>query len=138
MNRSLQRFLTGRQGRFYLTQSRKREHWSSSAEVKANALEACEKVTTGKKYIILSGRQKKRFFLINVKNSFAGEVIFDKNTNLPISTKENVSGKLTFLHGIGLSNVKREAAKYLGNMDIKVKRKEFSVTVLLQERSRNE
>ncbi len=38
----------------------------------------------------------------------------------------------------GLSNVKRETAKYLGNMDIKVKRKEFSVTVLLQERSRNE
>lgn len=103
-----------------------------------NALEACEKVTTGKKYIILSGKQKKRFFLINVKNSFEGEVTFDKNTNLPVSTKENVSEKITFMHGIGLSNVKREAAKYLGNMDIKVKKKEFSVTVLLQERSRNE
>lgn len=100
-----------------------------------NALEACERMDTGKKYISLSGRQKKRFFIIDVKNSFDGEVIFDKNTNLPVSTKGADSlGKSVSLHGIGLSNVKREVAKYLGNVDIKAKKKEFSVTVLLQER----
>ncbi|MDE7253118.1 MAG: GHKL domain-containing protein [Acetatifactor sp.] len=95
-----------------------------------NALEACEKMTGGEKYIYLSGRQKKKFYLINVKNSYEGEVTFDAKTNLPISSK----GKDISLHGIGLSNVKREVDKYMGDVDIKVKKNEFSVTVLLQER----
>ena len=95
-----------------------------------NALEACENMTEGKKYIYLSGRQKKKFYLINVKNSFEGEVTFDTKTNLPLSTK----GKDISLHGIGLSNVKREVDKYMGDVDIRAKKNEFSVTVLLQER----
>ena len=95
-----------------------------------NALEACENMAEGKKYIYLSGRQKKKFYLINVKNSFEGEVTFDTKTNLPLSTK----GKNISLHGIGLSNVKREVDKYMGDVDIKVKKNEFNVTVLLQER----
>ena len=95
-----------------------------------NALEACEKMAEGKKYIYLSGRQKKKFYLINVKNSFEGEVSFDTKTNLPLSTKE----KDISLHGIGLSNVKREVDKYMGDVDIRAKKNEFSVTVLLQER----
>lgn len=99
-----------------------------------NALEACEGIQTGKRYMVLSGRQKKKFFLIEVKNSFAGEVIFDENTGLPVSGKR----KDVSLHGIGLSNVKREVEKYMGDLDIKVKRNEFCVTVLLQERKSNE
>ena len=97
-----------------------------------NALEACEKMAEGKRYIYLSGRQKKKFYMINVKNSFEGEVTFDTKTNLPLSTK----GKDIALHGIGLSNVKREADKYMGDVDIRVKKNEFSVTVLLQERKK--
>lgn len=99
-----------------------------------NALEACEGIHTGKKYMALSGRQKKKFFLIEVKNSFAGEVIFDENTGLPVSGKR----KDVSLHGIGLSNVKREVEKYMGDLDIKVKKNEFCVTVLLQERKSHE
>ena len=95
-----------------------------------NALEACEKMAEGKRYIYLSGRQKKKFYMINVKNSFEGEVIFDTKTNLPLSTK----GKDIALHGIGLSNVKREADKYMGDVDIRARKNEFSVAVLLQER----
>ena len=95
-----------------------------------NALEACEKMAEGRKYIYLSGRQKKKFYLINVKNSFEGEVLFDTKTNLPLSTK----GKDISLHGIGLFNVKREVDKYMGDVDIRAKKNEFSVTVLLQER----
>lgn len=95
-----------------------------------NALEACEKMAEGKRYIYLSGRQKKKFYVINVKNLFEGEVTFDTKTNLPLSTKE----KDISLHGIGLSNVKREADKYMGDVDIRAKKNEFSVTVLLQER----
>jgi hypothetical protein len=104
-----------------------------------NALEACGRMASGEKYISLSGSRKNRFFLISVKNSFEGEVVFDKSTNLPVYTKApEVSGGPAPLHGIGLSNVRREAAKYLGNVDIKVKKNEFSVTVLLQERSNHQ
>ena len=39
---------------------------------------------------------------------------------------------------IGLSNVKREVDKYMGDVDIRAKKNEFSVTVLLQERRKNE
>lgn len=95
-----------------------------------NALEACEKMAEGKRYIYLSGRQKKKFYVINVKNPFEGEVTFDTKTNLPLSTK----GKDIALHGIGLSNVKREADKYMGDVDIRARKNEFSVAVLLQER----
>lgn len=97
-----------------------------------NALEACGRMNTVNRYISITSRQKKKFFLIEVRNSFEGEIVMDVDTNLPISTKGNgVSGSL---HGIGLSNVKREAEKYMGDLDIKVKKNEFSVTVLLQER----
>lgn len=101
-----------------------------------NALEACEKMEGKERYIILSGRQKRKFFLIEVKNSFEGEIEFDANTDFPISTKQNDTfKKFNSLHGIGLSNVKKEVEKYMGDMKIKVKQNEFSVTVLLQERS---
>ena len=90
-------------------------------------------MTEGEKYIYLSGRQKKKFYLIHVRNSFKGEVIFDEETNLPLSTKERDIS----LHGIGLSNVKREVEKYMGDVDIKVKKNEFSVAVLLQKRREN-
>lgn len=100
-----------------------------------NALEACEKMTSVNKYISISSRQNKKFFLIEVRNSYEGEIVINTDTNLPISTKEkDALGKQSYLHGIGLSNVKREAQEYMGDVDIKVKKNEFNVTVLLQER----
>ncbi len=95
-----------------------------------NALEACENIVDENKYIILSGRQRKKFFIIEVKNPFKGEVNFDDQTGLPLTTKESNS----FLHGIGLSNVKKETEKYMGEMEIRAEDSEFCVTVMLQER----
>ncbi len=98
-------------------------------------LEACGKMRQGDRYIIISSRQKRKFFLIEVRNPFEGEIIMDADTNLPISTKEKEPfGRQGSMHGIGLSNVKREAEKYMGDVDIRVKKNEFSVTVMLQER----
>ncbi len=98
-----------------------------------NALEACEKLKEGQKYIHLSGRQKNHFFVIHVRNSFDGEVCFDRYTGLPVTTKKSTSPQnQPFLHGIGLSNVKREAEKYGGSLDIQINEKEFLVVVLLQ------
>ena len=95
-----------------------------------NALEACEKVGEGERFIALTGKKKGRFFLIEVKNSFVGEVVFGPG-GLPVTTKkEDVP-----MHGLGLSNVRREAEKYMGELEIKTDRREFSAAVLLQERS---
>lgn len=107
-----------------------------------NALEACQDVEGQKGYIQLSGKQKKKFFLIAVRNPFAGEIRFDPHTQLPISTKEDGGeepcGLSSPIHGIGLSNVKKETEKYCGNMDIRVEGQEFRVTVLLQGKSEKE
>ncbi len=95
-----------------------------------NAVEACEKVGEGERFIVLTGKRKGRFFLIEVKNSFTGEVVFGQD-GLPVTTKqEDVP-----MHGIGLANVRREAEKYMGELELKAVQQEFSATVLLQERS---
>ena len=98
-----------------------------------NAQEACEKITHGRKYIHLTGRRKKRFFLIEITNSFEGTIRFDQNTSLPVSDKQTDPSKNVSLHGIGLSNVKQEVAKYTGDLDIKIEGSAFHVTILLQE-----
>ena len=104
-----------------------------------NALEACRDMDGQKGYIQLSGKQKKNFFLIEVRNPFVGEIRFDPHTQLPVSTKEDgeeeSSGLSSPIHGIGLSNVKKETEKYGGNMDIRAEGQEFRVTVLLQGKS---
>ena len=95
-----------------------------------NALEACEKVSEGERFIVLTGKRKGRFFLIEVKNSFVGKVVFGQD-GLPVTTKQEDAP----MHGIGLANVRREAEKYMGELELKAVQQEFSATVLLQERS---
>ena len=82
------------------------------------------------RYISLVSRQKGKFFLIEVKNTFYGEIRFEQN-GLPETTKT----KDKVLHGIGLSNVRREAEKYMGELELRTENHEFYATVLLQERS---
>jgi len=95
-----------------------------------NAVEACGKVNEGERFIVLTGKRKGRFFLIEVKNSFVGEVVFGQD-GLPVTTKKEDAP----MHGIGLSNVRREAEKYMGELELKTNGQEFSAAVLLQERS---
>lgn len=98
-----------------------------------NALDACEKTASADRYIWLSGRQRKKFFLIEVKNPYEGKILLNPHSGLPDSTKD-VHG----LHGIGLSSVRREAQKYQGEIEIRTEDQEFYVTILLQERSNQE
>ncbi len=95
-----------------------------------NAVEACEKVEEGERFIVLTGKRKGRFFLIEVKNSFTGEVVFGQD-GLPVTTKQEDAP----MHGIGLANVRREAERYMGELELKAIQQEFSAAVLLQERS---
>ena len=59
-----------------------------------------------------------------------GEVVFGQD-GLPVTTKQEDAS----MHGIGLANVRREAEKYFGELELKAVQQKFSATVLLQERS---
>ena len=95
-----------------------------------NAVEACGKVNEGERFIVLTGKRKGRFFLIEVKNSFVGEVVFGQD-GLPATTKNEDAP----MHGLGLSNVRREAEKYMGEVEITQDNQVFGVTVMIQEKS---
>lgn len=98
-----------------------------------NALEACENTGGDGRFIELSGKRRGRFFLVEVRNSFEGNVAFGPD-GLPITTKTEDAS----MHGIGLANVRREAEKYMGEVEIKGENRQFSVTVLLQEKQSKE
>ena len=94
-----------------------------------NAFEACKKVT-GKKAISLHSYIKGNLYFIEVENTFAGQISFNKNTGLPKSHKTDKK-----MHGIGLSNIQKCAKKYLGDVDIEITSKNdnqrFSLTVMM-------
>lgn len=98
-----------------------------------NALEACEKVDGDGRFIELFGKGRGRFFLVEVQNSFAGNVVFGPD-GLPATTKTEDAS----MHGIGLANVRRETEKYMGEVEIKAENHKFSITVLLQEKQSKE
>ncbi len=94
-----------------------------------NAIEACPK-TEGNKQIKLHSYVKGSLFFIEIENDFSEDIIIEKESGLPVSSKE--SGKL---HGIGISNIQRCAKKYKGDIDIEISdtdgRKKFSLTVMI-------
>ena len=94
-----------------------------------NAIEACRK-TEGNKQIKLHSYVKGSLFFIEIENDFSEDIIIEKESGLPVSSKE--SGKL---HGIGISNIQRCAKKYKGDIDIEISdtdgRKKFSLTVMI-------
>lgn len=94
-----------------------------------NAIEACGRAE-GEKQISLRSFVRGCLFFIEVENDFAGNIVMEKESGLPVSSKEN--GKL---HGIGISNIQRCARKYMGDIDIAISetggRKKFSLTVMM-------
>ena len=99
-----------------------------------NAIEACEKLETGKRFIHLSLKQKKQFLLLEVENSFDGAVPVQSGGGLALpTTKQSILPGIIAEHGIGLENVRDVAEKYFGGVNIKVKGDVFHVTVMLQQ-----
>ena len=66
-----------------------------------NAIEACmrmrEKQPDAEAYITIRSFRAKNMYFIEIENSFDGTALFDKESGLPISTKEDKE-----VHGIGL------------------------------------
>ena len=94
-----------------------------------NAIEACGRAE-GEKQIRLRSFVRGCLFFIEVENDFAGNIVMEKESGLPVSSKGN--GKL---HGIGISNIQRCARKYMGDIDIAISetdgRKKFSLTIMM-------
>ena len=97
-----------------------------------NAIEASSTVL-GKKSISLRSYMKGNLFFIEVENDFGGEIIFDSETGLPVSSKEDKK-----LHGLGMENIQRCAKKYMGDIDITIHdmgdRKKFNLTIMMYEK----
>lgn len=95
-----------------------------------NAIEAASLVDTVK-YVSLHSYVKGNLFFIEVENSFAREIITNKESGLPESSKADKK-----FHGMGLINIQRCARKYKGDIDITAGTSEqephiFNLTVML-------
>lgn len=95
-----------------------------------NAIEAATLLERDK-YVSLHSYVKGNLFFIEVENSFAREIVMNKESGLPESSKANKK-----FHGMGLINIQRCARKYKGDIDIvigtsKQKQQIFNLTVML-------
>lgn len=97
-----------------------------------NAIEASS-TARGKKRISLRSYMKGKLFFIEVENDFWGEIIFDSETGLPASSKDDSN-----LHGLGMENIQRCAKKYMGDIDITIHdmgdKKKFNLTIMMYEK----
>lgn len=89
-----------------------------------NATEALQKIKDG--YLWIKIREGEEFLYIEVKNSFQGEVVFDKK-GMPILSKKNREN-----HGIGTYNIIDIAKKNGGTYQIEIEGHVFKAEVYLR------
>lgn len=65
-------------------------------------------------------------YMIEICNSFTGDLQWDMENELPVTTKRKADG-----HGYGLVNIRRVAEKYSGDIAIDVKNGEFCISIML-------
>lgn len=78
----------------------------------SNAIEAAERENFPDTHIFLSSYRRKNMYIIEIANSFTGELKTDEKSGLPVTTKEGEG------HGFGLSSIRHAARKYLGDIEI--------------------
>ena len=76
----------------------------------SNAIEAVEKENTA--HISVTSYFVKNMYMIEVANTYTGELVHDEQSGLPMTSK-NGDG-----HGFGLKNIRQAAHKYFGDMEI--------------------
>lgn len=77
-------------------------------------------------YISILSYRRNNAYMIEIKNSFEGNLKWDVESGLPVTSKENLDG-----HGYGLSNIRRMAEKYSGDIAIDLNGKEFCLSIML-------
>lgn len=95
-----------------------------------NALEYADKLDTS--IVSVLSYRRNNAYMIEVKNSFTGSLKWDEESGLPMTSKEKMKGgKTDRVHGYGLSNIRRVALKYAGDIAIDVKDGMFCLSILL-------
>lgn len=89
-----------------------------------NAIEYAQQSKTP--YLSIRSYHRNNAYMIEVCNSFDGELQWDTESGLPATSKEKTDG-----HGYGLLNIRRVARKYSGDIAIDVKDGEFCLSVML-------
>ena len=89
-----------------------------------NALEHAEKGE--QPFLSILSYRRNNAYMIEVRNRFMGELHWDTESGLPVTSKKKTAG-----HGYGLSNIRKVAEKYSGDIEIEVKDGEFCLSILL-------
>ena len=91
-----------------------------------NAIEACDKITQGKRFISIKGNKINNFFVIKCENSKINDILYEgKNI---ATDKENKD-----LHGIGLKSIRDSFEKYDGVINIEISDEKFTFSGFLIE-----
>lgn len=77
-------------------------------------------------YISVLSYHSNNAYMIEISNSFTGNLQWDEERELPVTSKEKTEG-----HGYGLSNIRIVARKYSGDIAIDLKKNEFRLSVML-------
>lgn len=62
--------------------------------------------------VFVSSYRAKNMYIIEIANDYAGELVTEPQSGLPLSAKSGMG------HGFGLMNIRRVAQKYLGDIEI--------------------
>lgn len=96
-----------------------------------NAIEACEALRArqpeAEAFIRAAAMRRGRFFLLEIENSFAGDLSYRDGEGFPGTTKADRAA-----HGIGLHSIRTTALKYHGGMDWEAADGVFTLTVLMK------
>ncbi len=86
----------------------------------------------GMPHISVLSYHRNNAYMIEVSNSFTGNLQWDKESGLPLTSKENVDGDgYGKTHGYGLANIRIVARKYSGDIAIDLKDNEFRLSIML-------
>ncbi|MBQ6844064.1 MAG: GHKL domain-containing protein [Agathobacter sp.] len=93
-----------------------------------NAIENAFEGVSGceKPYVLISAYRKKNAYMLEMTNCTQSHIEIDDETGLPMSTKADRNS-----HGFGLSNIRKVAQKYYGDIDISLDENKFTLIVML-------
>ena len=91
-----------------------------------NALQNALEHTAENAFVSIRSYHRNNAYMIEITNSFTGDLQWDPESGLPVPSKRNAQG-----HGYGLSNIRRVACKYAGDIAIDIKGGNFCLSVML-------
>ena len=95
-----------------------------------NALEYASK--DAKSFISVLSYRRNNAYMIEISNSFKGNLKWDTESGLPMTSKGKMEGhRFEKVHGYGLANIRRVAEKYAGDIAIDLKDEIFCLSILL-------